>query len=106
MRLRQSSPSLVARLRPGKRGAPHPRTQWLFPSPVADQSRYCATGERLAFLCLCMEQVVPWGSGNAHHLSLGGKSRMALRTKIMTKAQVPEEPAQEVISQRRRPENG
>ena len=31
---------------------------------------------------------------------------MALRTKIMTKAQVPEEPAQEVISQRRRPENG
>jgi hypothetical protein len=36
--------------------------------------------------------------------SIGGKSRMALRSKIMPKADDLEKPAHEVISQRRRPE--
>jgi hypothetical protein len=52
--------------------------------------------------------VIHCAGGDAHHLSRPSKENqeMALRSKTMTKGPDPEEPAQELFSQRRRPETG
>jgi hypothetical protein len=57
---------------------------------------------------LSPKQVIHCAGGNAHHLSRLSKENqeMALRSKTMTKGPDPEEPAQELFSQRRRPETG
>jgi hypothetical protein len=60
-----------------------------------------------ALLCACPLQVLHCSGGDAHRpASIEGKSRMALRSKTMTKGPDLEEPAQEMFSQRRRPETG
>jgi hypothetical protein len=60
-----------------------------------------------ALLCACATQVLHCSGGDAHRPHPSKENReMALRSKTMTKGPDPEEPAQEMFSQRRRPETG